>query len=117
MVSRPAVLLALLVLGGGCASSGPVPMGKDTYLLAKSGGLFTISGGEVKAELYREANEFCLRQNKQLMPVNESSRDAAYYSNYANAEIQFRCLAEGDPQLQRPAMERTPDVTIDMRSR
>lgn len=91
-------------------------MGKDTYLLAKPGGLFTISGGEVKAELYREANEFCLRQNKQLMPVNESSRDSAPY-HYANAEIQFRCRAEGDPQLQRPTMERASDVKIDMRSR
>lgn len=116
MMQRPAALLALLTLVGGCASSGPVPMGKDTYLLAKPGGLFTISGGEVKAELYRETNEFCLRQNKQLMPVNESSRDSAPY-HYANAEIQFRCLAEGDPQLQRPTMERAPDVKIDMRSR
>jgi hypothetical protein len=105
------------LLVAGCAttsgSSDIAPMGSDTYMLARPGGFFTISGGEVKAQLYRDANEFCQKQGKQLIPVNSSSRDSAPYT-YANAELQFRCLAEGDPDLGRPTMRSRPDATIEL---
>ena len=41
-------LLVALVVGLGCtacASTGPVSMGKDTYMLAKPGGFLTVAGG------------------------------------------------------------------------
>lgn len=47
------------------------------------------------------------------MPVSSSSRDSAPYK-YANAELQFRCLAEGDPDLGRPTMQSRPDVVIEV---
>lgn len=81
-------------------------------MLARPGGFFTISGGEVKAQLYRDANEFCRAKGKQLMPVTSSSSDSAPY-RYANAELQFRCLAEGDPDLGRPTMRSRPDIVIE----
>lgn len=108
-------LIGALMIAGCATSTGTsdvVPMGKDTYMLARPGGFFTISGGEVKAQLYRDANEFCRAQGKQLMPVNSSSRDAAPY-RYANGELQFRCLVEGDPDLGRPTMHSRPDVVIE----
>lgn len=95
------------------ATSDIVPIGKDTYMLARPGGFLTISGGEVKAQLYRDANEFCQSRGKSLMPVSSSSRDSAPYK-YANAELQFRCLAEGDPDLGRPTMQSRPDVVIEV---
>jgi hypothetical protein len=47
----------------GCASSGPVPIGKDTYMISKqsAGGAF-VSSGSVKADVFREANQFCISQ-------------------------------------------------------
>jgi len=94
---------------GGTASI--VPIGQDTYMVASAGSFFTTSGGEVKAQLFREANGFCRAKGKNLMPVTSSSRDAAPYT-YASAELQFRCLASGDPGLTRPTMVNQPDVTI-----
>lgn len=106
----------------GCATTPPnnlretsdiVPIGKDTYMVARQGGFFTASGGEVKAQMYRDANDFCISKGKNLMPVSSSSRDAAAYK-YATAELQFRCLAEGDSDLGRPTMKARPDVVIEM---
>lgn len=112
-------LLVALVVGLGftaCASTGPVSMGKDTYMLAKPGGFLTVAGGEVKADLFREADQYCRGQNKHLMPISSSARDAGV-AQYASAEIQFRCLAEGDPELRRPNMEPLPDVRIEMNTK
>lgn len=91
-------------------------IGRDTYRLAKPGGFFDISGGQVKADLFREAAEFCRKENRYLMPLSASVRDAAI-AQYATAEIQFRCLSEGDPDLRRPNMEPLPDMRIEMKSK
>lgn len=90
-----------------------VPIGPDTYMVASSGSFFTLSGGQVKAQLFQEADRFCSSKGKHLMPVTTSSKDAAPYT-YASAELQFRCLADGDPGLNRPTMINQPDVTIQM---
>ncbi|WP_431861452.1 hypothetical protein [Azospirillum sp.] len=75
--------------------------------------MVTFAGTEVKAELYREANEFCARQAKHMLPLGSASRDSAPFQ-YATAEITFRCLRDGDPDL-RPG--RAPDMVIETRAR
>ncbi|AZO87093.1 hypothetical protein Q8X48_22150 [Pseudomonas sp. QLc11A] len=90
--------IALLIAG--CSGLGVVPMGRDTYMIAKEGSFTTFSGGAVKAELYQEANAFCESKDKQLMPVKDAFRDSGY-GRYTNAELQFRCLNENDPELRR----------------
>jgi hypothetical protein len=97
----------------GCSGSGIVPTGKDTYMSSKPGGFFTWSGGEVKAELYREGYEYCKSQGKEFMPVSSSAKDSGP-ARPAKAELQFRCLVENDPELMRPTMEPVPDVKIEM---
>jgi hypothetical protein len=107
-VLRYAVSVALVGLCS-CASSGPVPVGPDTYMIAKPGDFFTLSGASVQADLYREAGAFCVQQQKELMPVDSSYRDSGP-ARFATAEIRFRCLAKGDPMLGRPVP--APDATI-----
>lgn len=101
--------IALLIAG--CSGPGVVPMGRDTYMIAKDGSFTTFGGAAVKAELYQEANTYCEKKGKQLMPVKEASRDSGY-GRYANAELQFRCLDVNDPELRRPTMESEPTVKI-----
>lgn len=101
----------IVLLIAGCSGPGIVPMGRDTYMVAKDGSFTTFGGGAVKAELYQEANAFCENKRKKLMPVKEASRDSGY-GRYANAELQFRCLDENDPELRRPTMESEPNVKI-----
>jgi hypothetical protein len=116
VLKKIVVGVASIMLSACATTSGTadiVPIGKDTYMVARPGGFFTISGGEVKSQLFRDANVFCRSQGKNLMPVSSSSGNSAPYT-YANAELQFRCLADGDPDLGRPTMKARPDVTIEM---
>jgi hypothetical protein len=96
---------ALSLLAGCATSTGPVAMGKDTYMIA-IGGKSLASGGELKAKAYREAGAFCGKQGKVVMPINSSQRDMSYGQD-PTAEIQFMCLKDGDPDLQRPVMHTT----------
>lgn len=98
-------LASLSILG--CSSSGPVPMGKDTYLITKGGIGSLISAVSLKADLYKEANAFCHREGKEFQPIRERIDESV-----KSAEVQFRCLSKEDPEFQRPNLERSPDVVI-----
>jgi hypothetical protein len=104
-------VISLAITVAGCSGPGVVPMGRDTYMIAKDGSFTTFGGAAVKAELYQEANAFCESKGKHLMPVKDSSRDSGY-ARYANAEVQFRCLDANDPELRRPTMESDTDMKI-----
>lgn len=101
----------VVILLAGCAGPEIVPMGRDTYMVAKDGNFTTWGGAGVKVELYKQANAFCESKGKQLMPVKEASRDSGY-ARYANAELQFRCLDANDPELRRPTMESESTMKI-----
>lgn len=84
------LLLAALLIG--CASkTGIVPIGDGIYMASMQDYSLNYSGGKVKAQLYGEAMEFCAKQGKKSVPVGDTSRDAALYTNYASAEVKFRC--------------------------
>jgi hypothetical protein len=100
----------------GCASQGPVPMGMDTYQLSGTGAWSWSSGSALKGDLFREADTFCRSQGKQMMPVNTTSNDGSF-QRFAQAELQFRCLAQGDPELKRPTLEAVPNVRIENRTK
>lgn len=106
----------LLVLTA-CASSGAVPIGRDTYLITKQSSTGFHSGSSVKAEIYREANEFCIKQGLQFQPVKDNAKDGVPGYAFANAEIVFRCLVDGDREISRPTPTPMPNVIIENRNR
>ena len=89
------VLIVKLTVAGVivCATpgSGIVEIADDTYMDSKFGSMLTFSGGEVKAELYKEANQFCAAKGKKLIPLDSTANDSGI-GTYASAEIQFKCL-------------------------
>lgn len=89
---KNAFLIAAVAALAGCATpnTGIQPIGSGVYMASKFGGMMTFSGGEVKAELFREAGEFCAKQGKQVQPLDSTSRDSSY-GRHASAEVQFRC--------------------------
>lgn len=107
------VTMALFLTG--CASSGPVSIGKDTYLITKqgAGGVLT-SSGSVKVDIIREAQLFCTSTGKAFQIVNTNEQSAAP-GRLASAEVQFMCLNEGDQELRRPKLSRAPDTVIEVR--
>lgn len=80
--------MALTALAGCAANTGIVKISDDTYMLARQG--YGWSGSTVKVELYQEANEFCAKAGKKFVQISHGGQDATY-SQYAGAEIQFRC--------------------------
>jgi hypothetical protein len=92
-------LLALLL--SACATSSVVPIGRGTYMLADTGAWSWSSGAVIKAGLYQKADGFCRSAGKELMPMKSAQNDGSF-SAFAHAELQFRCLNSGDPELQRP---------------
>lgn len=86
--------IALMAALAGCASSGIVPTGQDTYIVSKAGagGGFT-SGSTVKAAVYVEANEFCAKSSKFVEKISDNSTEAAF-GKFPSAELQFRCVAK-----------------------
>jgi len=109
------ILLVIFIFLFGCASSGPVPIGQDTFMITKQSSTGFHSGASVKAEIYREANEYCMKTGKQLQPVSDRQVDGVPGRSYANAEITFRCLLQSDSELNRPTPKPTPNIIIENR--
>lgn len=85
-------LLVLTALVAGCASkTGIVPIGDGIYMSGMQDYSLNYHGAKVKAQLYTEAAQFCAKQGKRSVPVGDSAQDAAMFSNYASAEVKFRC--------------------------
>ena len=86
------VMCALSMSLIGCASSGPIATGTDTYMLAKTsaGGVF-VSGASVKADLLIEANAFCAKRGKTMMLIDSTAKNAIPFARMPSSEINFKC--------------------------
>jgi hypothetical protein len=111
------VAASLVLVLAACASSGPVPIGRDTYMISKQSSTGFHSGASVKADIYREANEFCIRKGLEFQPVKDYSKDGVPGYAFANAEVVFRCLVDGDTEISRPTPKPMPNVIIENRNR
>ena len=95
------------------ASSGVVPMGQDTYMVSAQSITGFASAGSVKADIYKEGAAYCVGLGKQFQPISDHGIDGVPGRSLASAEIQFRCLDKGDPELNRPTMKPIANVRIE----
>ena len=94
---KPRLVILALVLTG-CSNTGVVPMDKDTYMLAKSG--LQVGFGpadDAKADVYREANDFCGKQSKRVETVKLDMTNSGF-ARPASASLQFRCVSDSVPR-------------------
>lgn len=100
---RRIAALTLTVALSACASSGVVSTGSDTYMVTKksAGGLF-VSGSQVKADLYVEANDYCARQGKIVETVSATAQNAIPFARMPNAELNFKCVVHAAPAASAP---------------
>ena len=89
------IILLLLCLGlCGCASTGVIPMDKDTYMIAKRSP--QLGFGQpvgAKAAVYREANTFCAKQNKRVETVQCDMQNSGF-GRPGSVSLQFRCVSD-----------------------
>lgn len=107
---------AVIILAG-CAphSSGVLKLGPDTFTTSASAAGARGGSSEARKIVLTEANEYCAQLGKEILVTNIGTATTNYQYGHGKAEITFRCLAKGDPQLQRPEFRQTPDVTIEDR--
>jgi uncharacterized protein YceK len=104
---RVIVLTATLLLTG-CGtvakSSGPLPVGPDTYRILARGAVANLAKSQEMA--FTEASGHCLSMSKRLMTTNtEDAGNNGFVLTY-------RCLNEGDPDLVRPVLRSVPSSVI-----
>ena len=76
----------------GCANTGVVVTGKDTYLIAKKSpqlGFGPPIG--IKGEAYTEANEFCAKEGKVVDTVRLEQTNSGF-ARAAAVSLEFRCI-------------------------
>ena len=112
------LIVVLLLTVCACAShTGVVPMGKDTYMIAKQQATGFPGLGNMKAEIIAEGSQHCAGLGKKFQIVSTQETQPPYVlGNYPRAEIQFMCIAADDPEHQRPKLQKTPDTVIEMRN-
>lgn len=94
-----------LFLIGCAANTGVVPIGQDTFMVSRQAATGFSGLGNLKAEAFREANQYCTNKGKSLQVVNTSETSPPYiFGNFPKAEIQFMCLDPNDPELKRPKL-------------
>jgi len=114
---RKIAYASIALLLSACASyTGIVPMGKDTYMIAKQAATGFPGLGNMKAEIISEASRYCIGLGKELQIVSVQETQPPYVlGNYPRSEIQFMCLSSGDIELQRPKLLKAPDTVIEIR--
>ena len=100
------VILACIMTG--CSAGGKVlSLGPDTYTVSNQ--VAPVAGGSVTAKerSLQDAADFSKNIGKQVFVTNliESSNQIDY-------SVTFKCLREGDPELERPTYEASPDVVV-----
>jgi hypothetical protein len=106
MTTKLLFIIAAVAMLSSCAHSGVVSMGPDTYMIANSEWGFT-SGGVQKAKVMKEASDYCNSIGREMLPISTKQNDVSFGKTPA-AEVQFRCLSHGDPELQRPTLQPIP---------
>lgn len=107
-VPRVAALVAITLFG--CASTGVIPMDRDSYMIAKKDGTpgFGISLSN-KADVYREANAFCRAKELEVETLQVTTKPAMP-GVLGYTELQFRCVS---PSLATQPVSRFPDEIIE----
>lgn len=110
------ILIASSSLVAAACASGPVQIGKDTYMMTDTAASSWASGASIKAGLYQDAYKFCGSKGKELLPLRSRQTDASF-SQFGNAELEFRCVDSNDPDLARSknGLPYAPDVRIEMK--
>ena len=103
-LSTLVISLALAGCGTVAKSSGVLQIGPDTYRVMARASV----GDRIESQkmAFNEASDHCARQVRRLMTIGTLS------TQYQGYELTFRCLAEGDPELNRPTLHKTPDTVI-----
>jgi hypothetical protein len=101
-------LLALALGVAGCAAnSGVAPTGPDSFMVSRQAATGFSGSGNLKAEAFSEAEQYCTQRSKVLFVTNSKEVGPPYVmGNFPKAEVEFMCLNTNDPRLAPPPPRR-----------
>jgi hypothetical protein len=103
-------LTTIFVLG--CQSTGVIPMDQDSYMIGKKDGTPGVGVSlSNKAEVYREANDFCRAKGLEVMTL-EVIVTPARPAQLGSTELHFKCVTPGGTAQ---SLQRIPDTVIEIR--
>jgi hypothetical protein len=115
-MQKKVVLIAIAMLSGCAANSDVVPIGQDTYMVSRQAATGFSGSGTLKADAFREANQYCVSHGKALQVVGTHEAQPPYvFGNFPKAEVQFMCLDIKDAELTRPKLQKSADTVIELR--
>lgn len=90
---RTLALFCAAVLAGCAATTGVVPIGKDTYMVSHRDNGPTASLGALKAAAYKDAAQFCAGRGKsaEVLRSNDVPRS---FGQFPETEVQFTCVGQ-----------------------
>jgi hypothetical protein len=92
-----ALLAPLLFISlTGCADSGPVKIGQDTYAISTR--VAFTGAGAAKNQALTEANSYCTSLHREMMLVSETMNECMLHGGCGEAEVHFMCLDAADPR-------------------
>jgi hypothetical protein len=96
----------------GCASTGVIPMDQDSYMIGKKDGAPGLGVSlSNKADVYREANEFCRAKGLEVMTL-EVITTPARPAQLGSTELHFKCVTLGGTAQ---PFQKIPDNVIEIR--
>ena len=99
LITAAALTCALPLIGCATSSDPITKVGPDTYTVGAAGRFADYSNSAIKSKLYEEAYKHCGAQNRIMAPV-----DAGQTSSNNPPEMQFRCVARNEAQLNKPTL-------------
>ena len=107
-------LLTVFFLGiAGCSSTGIIPMDQDSYMIGKKDGTPGLGVSlSNKAEVYREANDFCRAKGLEVKTLQLTTIPARP-AQLGSTELHFKSVNPG--QSAQP-LQKIPDTVIEIRS-
>lgn len=108
------ISIAAAISISGCTSTGVVPIEKDAYMIGKKDGSPGLGVSfSNKAEVYKEANDFCAAKDLGVETLNLTTTPARV-AQLGSTELNFKCVPRGSTA--KPLM-REPDAIIEIRSK
>jgi hypothetical protein len=98
----------------GCSSTGVIPMDRDSYMIGKKDGMPGLGVSlSNKAEVYKEANDFCSNNGLEVETLRVTT-SSAKPGVLGYTELQFKCVRPG---LTAQPLMRDPNSVIEIRNK
>lgn len=111
MSTRLFFIILVTLCFTGCANTGVVPMGKDTYIVSYQGSTLQTKA-TLEAKCLKDANAFCSQRNLQMVPISSTGRNglAVPFGKGGTCDLIFKAVSS-DSQIAKspPTMVRTLD--------